>query len=139
VQCLHRWQKVLNPDLVKGPWTKEVRMGESTRERERDGRHRDRKKREEREREREEVSVDGRSRGGSSLEYKGKERREGERETRGLIVIVIDSLRSLRIRLLSLYVCDHLSYVCVIESCPCLFEGREGRRSVWNEKRGRDG
>lgn len=24
VQCLHRWQKVLNPDLVKGPWTEEV-------------------------------------------------------------------------------------------------------------------
>lgn len=24
VQCLHRWQKVLNPDLVKGPWSKEV-------------------------------------------------------------------------------------------------------------------
>ena len=23
-QCLHRWQKVLNPSLVKGPWTKEV-------------------------------------------------------------------------------------------------------------------
>ncbi|KAJ7962331.1 MYB family protein [Quillaja saponaria] len=23
VQCLHRWQKVLNPDLVKGPWAKE--------------------------------------------------------------------------------------------------------------------
>eukprot|EP00005_Dracoamoeba_jomungandri_P001284 CAMPEP_0174252078 /NCGR_PEP_ID=MMETSP0439-20130205/1706_1 /TAXON_ID=0 /ORGANISM="Stereomyxa ramosa, Strain Chinc5" /LENGTH=474 /DNA_ID=CAMNT_0015332569 /DNA_START=30 /DNA_END=1454 /DNA_ORIENTATION=+ len=23
VQCLHRWQKVLNPKLVKGPWTKE--------------------------------------------------------------------------------------------------------------------
>ncbi|KAL1193865.1 Transcription factor MYB3R-3 [Cardamine amara subsp. amara] len=23
VQCLHRWQKVLNPDLVKGPWTHE--------------------------------------------------------------------------------------------------------------------
>ncbi|CAH9060877.1 unnamed protein product [Cuscuta europaea] len=23
VQCLHRWQKVLNPDLVKGPWTRE--------------------------------------------------------------------------------------------------------------------
>ncbi|KAF7810180.1 Transcription factor MYB3R-5 [Senna tora] len=22
-QCLHRWQKVLNPDLVKGSWTKE--------------------------------------------------------------------------------------------------------------------
>ena len=26
VQCLHRWQKVLNPELVKGPWTKEVRI-----------------------------------------------------------------------------------------------------------------
>ncbi|XP_026412715.1 transcription factor MYB3R-3-like [Papaver somniferum] len=23
VQCLHRWQKVLHPDLVKGPWTLE--------------------------------------------------------------------------------------------------------------------
>ncbi|XP_057449950.1 transcription factor MYB3R-5-like isoform X2 [Lotus japonicus] len=23
VQCMHRWQKVLNPELVKGPWTKE--------------------------------------------------------------------------------------------------------------------
>lgn len=23
VQCLHRWQKVLNPNLTKGPWTKE--------------------------------------------------------------------------------------------------------------------
>ena len=23
VQCLHRWQKVLNPSLVKGPWTPE--------------------------------------------------------------------------------------------------------------------
>ncbi|CAM8982733.1 unnamed protein product [Rhodiola kirilowii] len=23
VQCLHRWQKVLDPSLVKGPWTKE--------------------------------------------------------------------------------------------------------------------
>ncbi len=23
VQCLHRWQKVLNPELVKGPWTRE--------------------------------------------------------------------------------------------------------------------
>jgi hypothetical protein len=22
VQCLHCWQKVLNPKLVKGPWTK---------------------------------------------------------------------------------------------------------------------
>ena len=25
VQCLHRWQKVLNPKLLKGPWTKDVR------------------------------------------------------------------------------------------------------------------
>jgi hypothetical protein len=25
VQCLHRWQKVLNPELVKGPWRKEAR------------------------------------------------------------------------------------------------------------------
>lgn len=25
VQCLHRWQKVLKPGLVKGPWTTEVR------------------------------------------------------------------------------------------------------------------
>jgi hypothetical protein len=24
VQCLHRWQKVLKPGLVKGPWTEEV-------------------------------------------------------------------------------------------------------------------
>ncbi|KAI5647285.1 hypothetical protein M9H77_33290 [Catharanthus roseus] len=23
IQCMHRWQKVLNPMLVKGPWTKE--------------------------------------------------------------------------------------------------------------------
>ena len=23
VQCLHRWQKVLNPELVKGPWSPE--------------------------------------------------------------------------------------------------------------------
>eukprot|EP00730_Choanoeca_flexa_P009081 TRINITY_DN12580_c0_g2_i1.p1 TRINITY_DN12580_c0_g2~~TRINITY_DN12580_c0_g2_i1.p1 ORF type:complete len:1081 (+),score=262.54 TRINITY_DN12580_c0_g2_i1:217-3459(+) len=23
VQCLHRWQKVLNPELVKGPWTRD--------------------------------------------------------------------------------------------------------------------
>ncbi|XP_057820931.2 uncharacterized protein LOC131033673 isoform X3 [Cryptomeria japonica] len=23
VQCLHRWQKVINPNLIKGPWTKE--------------------------------------------------------------------------------------------------------------------
>ncbi|XP_050210842.1 transcription factor MYB3R-1 [Mercurialis annua] len=23
VQCLHRWQKVLNPELIKGPWSKE--------------------------------------------------------------------------------------------------------------------
>jgi len=25
VQCLHRWQKVLRPGLIKGSWTKEVR------------------------------------------------------------------------------------------------------------------
>lgn len=24
VQCLHRWQKVLRPGLIKGPWTPEV-------------------------------------------------------------------------------------------------------------------
>ena len=24
VQCLHRWQKVLRPGLVKGPWSQEV-------------------------------------------------------------------------------------------------------------------
>lgn len=23
VQCLHRWQKVLNPKLIKGPWSVE--------------------------------------------------------------------------------------------------------------------
>lgn len=23
-QCLHRWQKVLNPGVYKGPWTPEV-------------------------------------------------------------------------------------------------------------------
>jgi len=23
VQCLHRWQKVLNPEMVKGPWLDE--------------------------------------------------------------------------------------------------------------------
>lgn len=23
MQCQHRWQKVLNPELIKGPWTKE--------------------------------------------------------------------------------------------------------------------
>ncbi|XP_057745291.1 transcription factor MYB3R-3-like [Arachis stenosperma] len=23
VQCLHRWQKVLSPELVKAPWTRE--------------------------------------------------------------------------------------------------------------------
>lgn len=23
VQCLHRWQKVLNPEMKKGPWTEE--------------------------------------------------------------------------------------------------------------------
>lgn len=25
VQCQQRWTKVVNPELVKGPWTKEVR------------------------------------------------------------------------------------------------------------------
>lgn len=25
VQCQHRWTKVVNPQLVKGPWTKEVK------------------------------------------------------------------------------------------------------------------
>lgn len=29
VQCLGRWQKVLNPELVKGPWTKEVRRSDN--------------------------------------------------------------------------------------------------------------
>ena len=24
LQCQHRWHKVVNPELVKGPWTKEV-------------------------------------------------------------------------------------------------------------------
>jgi hypothetical protein len=24
VQCLHRWSKVLNPEIVKTPWTIEV-------------------------------------------------------------------------------------------------------------------
>jgi hypothetical protein len=48
VQCLHRWQKVLKPSLVKGPWTAEedrkvrARRGErgerSEREEEPDGR-----------------------------------------------------------------------------------------------------
>ena len=23
MQCLHRWQKVINPEMVKGPWTEE--------------------------------------------------------------------------------------------------------------------
>lgn len=23
VQCLHRWNKVLNPEMIKGPWTDE--------------------------------------------------------------------------------------------------------------------
>jgi hypothetical protein len=27
VQCLHRWQKVLRPGLVKGPWTQEECVG----------------------------------------------------------------------------------------------------------------
>lgn len=26
VQCQQRWLKVVNPALVKGPWTKEVRL-----------------------------------------------------------------------------------------------------------------
>ena len=26
MQCQQRWQKVVNPELVKGPWTKEVRL-----------------------------------------------------------------------------------------------------------------
>ena len=26
VQCLHRWTKVLNPNLTKGPWTEEVEI-----------------------------------------------------------------------------------------------------------------
>ena len=25
-QCLHRWRKVLDPAIVKGPWTPEVRL-----------------------------------------------------------------------------------------------------------------
>ena len=25
-QCLHRWQRVLNPTVVKGPWRKEVSL-----------------------------------------------------------------------------------------------------------------
>ena len=27
VQCQHRWNKVVNPNLIKGPWTKEVSSG----------------------------------------------------------------------------------------------------------------
>lgn len=26
MQCQQRWQKVVNPELVKGPWTKEVNI-----------------------------------------------------------------------------------------------------------------
>jgi hypothetical protein len=26
VQCLHRWTKVLNPNVIKGPWSQEVRF-----------------------------------------------------------------------------------------------------------------
>ena len=33
VQCLHRWQKVLDPKLVKGPWTKAVSRRTRTAER----------------------------------------------------------------------------------------------------------
>ena len=25
IQCQQRWTKVVNPDLIKGPWTKEVK------------------------------------------------------------------------------------------------------------------
>jgi Myb-like DNA-binding domain len=27
IQCQQRWTKVVNPDLIKGPWTKEVNFG----------------------------------------------------------------------------------------------------------------
>lgn len=27
-QCQQRWTKVVNPDLIKGPWTKEVRIND---------------------------------------------------------------------------------------------------------------
>jgi hypothetical protein len=30
VQCLHRWQKVLRPGLVKGPWTPDVSVFKSS-------------------------------------------------------------------------------------------------------------
>lgn len=30
VQCLHRWQKVLRPGLVKGPWTPDVSVCSSS-------------------------------------------------------------------------------------------------------------
>lgn len=26
IQCQQRWTKVVNPDLIKGPWTKEVNL-----------------------------------------------------------------------------------------------------------------
>lgn len=26
IQCQQRWTKVVNPELIKGPWTKEVRI-----------------------------------------------------------------------------------------------------------------
>lgn len=26
IQCQQRWTKVVNPDLIKGPWTKEVNV-----------------------------------------------------------------------------------------------------------------
>jgi myb proto-oncogene protein len=26
VQCQQRWEKVVNPELIKGPWTKEVML-----------------------------------------------------------------------------------------------------------------
>ena len=40
VQCLHRWQKVLDPKLVKGPWTKEVLTQHNTTTQHKEGRKR---------------------------------------------------------------------------------------------------
>lgn len=28
IQCQQRWTKVVNPELIKGPWTKEVRLSD---------------------------------------------------------------------------------------------------------------
>lgn len=30
IQCQQRWTKVVNPELIKGPWTKEVRLRNSS-------------------------------------------------------------------------------------------------------------